>query len=300
MNDLAPKVRTTTGALREERMPATSRTPLLEVRDLTVEIARDGKKLRPVSRVSFSLEAGRTTALIGESGSGKTMIARSLIGLLPAGGHHSGEIRFGGRMVGDDGPLRFADLRGRHIAMIFQHPQSALNPVFQIGHQMEDIVRRNLPMSRRDAREHILGTLTAAGLDEPQRIFRAYPHQLSGGMAQRCMIALALSCRPQLIIADEPTSALDVCTGRQILQLIALLQRQHQFALLLISHDFLAVSALAHQVLVMRSSRIVDRGELQWLQKESRHPYTRFLIDSSLPSFLQQSRRQPQTQGGVL
>lgn len=256
---------------------------LLQVRKLTLRITHLDGEITPVNNVSFSVNTGETLAIVGESGSGKTMSALALLDLLPPGGRiSSGEILWQGEKWADPEINRLAKLRGRHIAIIFQDALSALNPVFRIGTQMVDILRRHFPHLRKTARDQALSLLAQVGLAEPARVFRAYPHQLSGGMAQRVMIALALSCRPRLIIADEPTTALDISTQCHILNLLRKMQNQHQFALILISHDISVVAAMADRVAVMRHGKIVEQGGVQDILTNPAHFYTRELLGAQI------------------
>ncbi|NIT59259.1 MAG: ATP-binding cassette domain-containing protein [Aliifodinibius sp.] len=256
---------------------------LLSVRDLTVNIDHWGKSFPVVDKVSFDLDHNQTFALIGESGSGKTMTALALMGLLPKSARiESGIIQYRGKTILPFGELSFHQLHGKHMVMIFQDPSAALNPVFSIGTQLSDVVKTHLNLTTMLARQHILDLFAKVGLPDPEWVYRAYPHQLSGGMAQRCMIALALSCNPQLIIADEPTSSLDVTTQMQILNLIRNLQNQHQFALLLISHNISLLYGLVDTVAVMKSGKILDMGTPGKILSYPSHQYTRKLVKATL------------------
>ncbi len=210
------------------------------------------------------------------------MTALALLGLLPAAAQQcSGEICFGNRRLSPDQPGSFARVRGREIAMIFQDAAAALNPVFRVGHQIDDVIRQHLRLSRRLVRRRTHSMLAQVGFDDPQRVYRAYPHQLSGGMAQRVMIAMAMSCNPRLLIADEPTTALDVTVQSRILSLIAQLQARHGFALLLVSHDIGVVARLADEILVMRAGKMVEVGAARDLLANPKHAYTRRLVQST-------------------
>lgn len=256
--------------------------PLLRVKNLTVHFDHPHSNVAILHNVCFDLQAGKTLALVGESGSGKTMTALALLGLLPKRAQQtSGEIWFGGKKITREGNQSFEKLRGKQIAMIFQEPGAALNPVFRVGGQIKDVIRTHLGCSSKTAKTRTIELLRTVGFVAPHVIYKAYPHQLSGGMAQRVMIAMALSCNPNLIIADEPTTALDVITQKQILKLIADLQEEHQFALLLISHDIKVVAALADSVVVMHHGKIVERGQTKQVLCHAREPYTRNLINSS-------------------
>jgi len=259
---------------------------LLKVKNLAIKISHPGGSFFPVRDVDFSIEAGETFAIVGESGSGKTMTALALLDLLPAAAQVvGGKIFWDGQQLLGDGKSQLSKLRGKHIAMIFQNAVSALNPVFRIGTQISDIIRTHLPMSRKAARQKALALFEQVGLNRPAQIFKAYPHQLSGGMAQRVMIAIALSCHAELIIADEPTTALDKTTQVQILRLLKRLQQEQRFGLLLISHDIGWVSAMADTVAVMKSGAFVEQGPAAQILQNPAHPYTQMLLDSvvSLP-----------------
>ncbi|HEX9653416.1 MAG TPA: ABC transporter ATP-binding protein [bacterium] len=249
---------------------------LLRVRNLCVHVQSSSQSVFSVQDVFFDIHPAETVALVGESGSGKTLTALALLGLLPNAAHQTaGEILFKGKQ------LPSARLRGRHVAMIFQNPSAALNPVIRVGHQIEDVIRTHLRLSAKQAKGETLNLLKLAGLIDGGWVYRAYPHQLSGGMAQRVMIAMALSCKPDLIIADEPTTALDVITQNQILAQIRALQAEHGFALLLISHDMNVVARLADTIVVMRAGRMVESGPAQQLLHDPQHTYTRTLLNAT-------------------
>jgi len=214
------------------------------------------------------------------------MTALTLLDLLPAAARVvGGNVFWDGQQLLGNGKSQLSKLRGRHIAMIFQNAVSALNPVFRIGAQISDIIRTHLPMSRKAARQKALALFEQVGLNRPAQIFAAYPHQLSGGMSQRVMIAIALSCHAELIIADEPTTALDKTTQVQILRLLKRLQQEQRFGLMLISHDIGWVSAMADTVAVMKSGAFVEQGPAARILQNPAHSYTKMLLESvvSLP-----------------
>ena len=253
---------------------------LLCVRNLTIEIGQLNNKFFPVQDINFEIDFGKTLALVGESGSGKTLTALALLGLLPKQARQvNGEIYFKNQLVSAEDNFQFQALRGKHIAMLFQNALSALNPVFRIGTQLIDVLKTNQNLTYQAAKSNIFELFDQVGLDEHERIFTAYPHQLSGGMAQRVLIAMALSCRPELIIADEPTTALDVSTQTQILQLISSLQKSYNFSMLLISHDLHVVSTLADYIMVMRNGKILEENLTELLFASPQHPYTRELVE---------------------
>jgi len=250
--------------------------PLLQIKNLSVQTALPSKNTVLLDNVSFTINPGETTALLGESGSGKTLTALAVMDLLPEDVQQvSGEIIFRGLPLTRIGKNSFAALRGKQISMIFQEPVSALNPVFKIGDQLTAVIRTNSGLSISDARAKALECLQEVGLPQAQRLLHHYPHQLSGGMAQRIMIAMALSCRPALIIADEPTTALDVTTQLKILNLMVELQKKHTFALLIISHDMRIVSALAGSVVILKKGKVVYQGNLDQLLKNGASEYIR-------------------------
>jgi peptide/nickel transport system ATP-binding protein len=270
----------------------------LEVRGLTVELPTAGGWVRPVNDVSFALGEGETLGIVGESGSGKTMLSLALMGLEPHGARHTGEawlnLRGGGASSGGkNGGARNAtrenllgisqdemrELRGRQIAMIFQEPMTALNPVLRIGAQVEEAIRVHEPRaSESEIQRRALEALERAALNDPARRARQYPHQLSGGLRQRVMIAMALAAGPGVLIADEPTTALDVTVQKQILELLAKLRRELQLSMLFITHDLGVVAQVAGRVAVMYAGRIVEEGPVAEVLRAPRHPYTEGLL----------------------
>lgn len=267
-------------------MDACSRSqsqPLLRVRNLSVVFKQPHLTFLALQKVSFDLQSGETLALVGESGSGKTMIALALLGLLSQTAEQvNGEIWFAGKQLDCRHKKSFEGVRGSQIATIFQEPAAALNPVFQVGKQIADVIKTHRKLSHKVAKDRVLQIFEQVRLPDPVWVYGSYPHQLSGGMAQRVMIAMALSCEPRLIIADEPTTALDVTTQLQILKLITNLQREHGFALLLISHDITVVAKLADSIAVMRAGTIIERGKTTELMIRPRELYTRKLIQANL------------------
>lgn len=255
---------------------------LLEVRDLRTEFATDDGSFRAVDGVSFSVDTGRTLAIVGESGCGKSVTALSIMGLVPnpPGRITGGSIRLDGReLVG--APARdLLDLRGNGMAMIFQEPMTSLNPAFTIGEQIVEGLQRHQPLSRAQARERALEVLRLVRMPAPEQRFDEHPHKLSGGMRQRAMIAMALACRPRLLIADEPTTALDVTIQAQILELVNTLQQETGTAVILITHDLGVVAEVADDVAVMYAGRIVEQAPVQALFDQPQHPYTIGLLGS--------------------
>jgi oligopeptide transport system ATP-binding protein len=255
--------------------------PLLRVRDLTTRFRTDRGVVTAVDRVSFDLAAGETLAVVGESGSGKSVTALSILRLIPRpGAIESGEVVFDGRdLLALDEPSMRA-IRGNRLAMVFQEPMSALNPALTIGLQTAEPIRHHhrTPWSRALAQAKSL--LASVRIPDAEHRLGAYPHQLSGGMRQRAMIAMALGCRPKLIIADEPTTALDVTVQAQILDLLKELTEQTGAALMLITHDLGVVARYADRVAVMYAGRIVETATAAALYASPRHPYTRGLLAS--------------------
>jgi peptide/nickel transport system ATP-binding protein len=260
---------------------------LLSVQDLRVAFRMgrvDGvvQRAQAVGRdeqgVSFELAENRTLALVGESGSGKSVTAMSIPGLLPDNAEHSGRILWRGRDLLQATPAQLRALRGREIACVFQDPMSSLNPVLSIGRQLTEPLRRHLGLGRRAALQRAEALLAEVGLSEPQRRLAAYAHELSGGQQQRVMIAMALACEPRLLIADEPTTALDVTIQRQILQLLATLQRRHRMSMLFISHDLGVVGEIADEVVVMRDGLVREAGAAARIFGAPQDAYTRALL----------------------
>ncbi len=256
--------------------------PLLEVSDLRVTF---GAEVTAVDGVSFRLAPGEVLGVVGESGCGKTALARSVIGLNRTGPHCrvAGHVRFRDRdLIGLD-ERRLRAVRGREISMIFQDPLTSLNPLQRIGTQVREVLHAHLRLSRAAGRARAIELLRLVGIPHPEDRIDAYPHQFSGGMRQRVMIALAIACDPSLLIADEPTTALDVTTQMQILNLLADLRRRTGMAMILITHDFGVVAEVADRVLVMYAGRCVEAGDVGEIFRNPRHPYTAALL-ASIPS----------------
>ncbi|MGH7786396.1 MAG: ABC transporter ATP-binding protein [Candidatus Binatia bacterium] len=254
---------------------------LLEIRDLRTSFVTAAGTAHAVDGVSLSLEAGATLGLVGESGCGKTMTALSIMRLVPAPGRIAGgSIEFDGQDVLALAEPAMRALRGGRIGMIFQEPMTALNPVFTVGDQIDEAIRLHRTIDRRAARAETVELLRLVEMAEPEQRAAAYPHQLSGGMRQRVMIAMALACAPRLLIADEPTTALDVTIQAQILDLLAELQRRLGMALLLVTHDLGIVAERADHVAIMYAGRVVEQGRAADVFRQPLHPYTRGLLDS--------------------
>ncbi len=259
---------------------------LLEVRGLTVELPTPQGWVRPVNDVSLSIAPGETLGLVGESGSGKTMLSLALLGLLPPGARASGEAWFGAngrrRNLVTLSEREFPAVRGREIAMVFQEPMTALNPVLRVGAQIEEAIRAHNPqLSASETQRRALEALARARVPEPELRARQFPHQLSGGLRQRALIAMALAAGPQLVIADEPTTALDVTVQKEILELLARLRAELGLALLFITHDLGVVAQVAGRLAVMYAGRIVEMGPANEVLRGPRHPYTEGLLRAS-------------------
>ena len=275
---------------------------LLEVRNLTVELATPAGWVRPVNGVSLRISAGESLGLVGESGSGKTMLALALMGLLPDGARVTGEVWLGAETAAPTGRTSPASteaqasgknltalsehewraVRGREIAMVFQEPMTSLNPVMRVGAQIAEAIRAHEPqMDTAEVQRRVLAALERAAVPEPRDRAAQFPHQLSGGLRQRAMIAMALAGGPRLLIADEPTTALDVTVQKQILDLLDKLRRDLQLGLLFITHDLAVVAEVAGRVAVMYAGRIVEEGPAREVLARPRHPYTEGLLAAS-------------------
>jgi peptide/nickel transport system ATP-binding protein len=266
--------------------------PFLEVVDLKVHFPTDDGLVKSVDGLSFALDRGSTLGIVGESGSGKSVTSLAIMGLhtRPAseqsrpGAQLSGEIYLDGEELLSKTPEYVRSLRGKRMAMIFQDPLSAMNPYYTVGKQIIEAYRIHNPVNKKVARKHAIDMLGRVGIPEPSRRIDAYPHQFSGGMRQRAMIAMALSCDPDLLIADEPTTALDVTVQAQILDLIRDLQREFNSSVVLITHDLGVVAEIADDVLVMYAGRAVEYGSADQLFNRPAHPYTWGLL-GSVPRF---------------
>ena len=261
---------------------------ILDVRDLSVEFASPSGAVRVIDKLSFDLKAGETLCIAGESGSGKSVTALSLMGLLPKPGGRvaEGSAHFLGRDLLKLGDTEMSDLRGNEIAMIFQEPMTSLNPVISVGTQLTEGLVRHLGLSKAAARARALEALEAVRMSEPARRLKQYPHELSGGMRQRVMIAMAMALKPKILIADEPTTALDVTIQAQILELMATLQRETGTAIIMITHDMGVVAEIADRVVVMKKGEAVERGPTEAIFAHQTHAYTKALL-AAVPSFNQ-------------
>ncbi len=254
---------------------------LLEVRDLHSYFFLDEGDLRAVNGVSFTVDLGETVALVGESGCGKTIVALSLLNLIqPPGRVVSGQILFDGKDVRRMSPEELRRIRGGGIGMIFQEPSAALNPVHSVGRQIADVVALHQRLGGGAAWREAVRLLAEVGIPEPEKRARAYPFELSGGMQQRALIAVALAGQPKLLIADEPTTALDLTVQAEILELLARLQEQYRMAILIITHDIGVVAEVAQRVMVMYAGRLVEVADAADLFRDPRHPYSSGLLSA--------------------
>jgi peptide/nickel transport system ATP-binding protein len=267
---------------------------LLDVKNLTTHFITDEGVVRAVDGVDFHIDRGETLGVVGESGCGKSVTALSIMRLIPQppGRIVRGHIAYDGRNLLDLSPSQMRRIRGKEISMIFQEPMTSLNPVFTVGEQIAEALRLHEGLGRRDAMDRAVEMLRLVHIPNAERRAREYPHQLSGGMRQRVMIAMALSCSPKLLIADEPTTALDVTIQAQILELLNELKAKLGMAVMLITHDMGVIAETAQRVIVMYAAQIVEEASVQDLFKEPLHPYTQGLLRSIPRIDLAAARRQ--------
>ncbi|MGC8491014.1 MAG: ABC transporter ATP-binding protein [Syntrophobacteraceae bacterium] len=256
-------------------------SPLLEVQELKTFFMTEAGVARAVDSVSFEISERQVLGIVGESGCGKSVCALSILRLVPAPGVIAGgNILFGGRDLLTVPEMEMQEIRGNEISMIFQEPMTSLNPVFRVGDQVAEVLLRHRDISRKEAQLRAIELLGMAGIPSPELRMRDYPHQMSGGMRQRAMIAMAIACNPRLIIADEPTTALDVTIQAQILALLDSLRETHSMAILLITHDLGVIAEAADEVIVMYTGRIVERALVGEIFENPLHPYTQGLMRS--------------------
>ncbi|NND93201.1 MAG: ABC transporter ATP-binding protein [Granulosicoccus sp.] len=272
--------------------------PLLDVRNLSVDFKTSNGQFRAVDRVDVQVDVGDVLAIVGESGSGKSVSMLAVMGLLPwTASITADSMRFDGLDLATAEPRQRRAIIGKDVAMIFQEPMSSLNPCFTVGFQLREALKAHLPLSRRERQRRAVELLEQVGLPEPERRLNAFPHQLSGGMCQRVMIAMAIACKPKLLIADEPTTALDVTIQAQILELLLELQKNTGMALVLITHDMGVVAETARRVSVQYAGQKVEEQEVQALFANPHHPYTSALL-AALPERAT-TRRLPSIPGVV-
>ena len=279
--------------------PAAARY-LLEVKNLRTYFDVDDGEFRAVDGVSFAIEPGRTLGIVGESGCGKSVTALSVMGLIPSppGRIAGGEIVFEGVDLRKLRPAEMRERRGNQISMIFQEPMTSLNPAFTVGDQIVEVILRHRPVTKQQATAHAIEMLRRVRIPSPERRFEDYPHKLSGGMRQRVMIAMALACDPQLLIADEPTTALDVTIQAQILDLMRRLRDETGAAIMVITHDLGVIAEIAHEVIVMYAGRVIERAEVGALFRDPQHPYTIGLL-GSIPRLTTEQARLTTIEGVV-
>lgn len=254
---------------------------LLEVESLAVEFETRSGVVKALDDISFTLRRGEILGVVGESGSGKSVLSYALMGLLdPAARRPSGRIAFGGQQL-DLAGRAVAALRGRELSMIFQSPRTALNPIRKVGRQIEDVLRRHGAVTQRQARRAAVSALARVRIPDPERRYRAYPFELSGGMCQRVMIAMALACEPSLLIADEPTTGLDVTTQAVVMDLVRDIARERRMATILITHDLALAGEYCDRILVMHAGHIVEAAPAEAFPARLRHPYARRLFAST-------------------
>jgi oligopeptide/dipeptide ABC transporter ATP-binding protein len=269
-----------------------SHKKLIELKDLSVHFFTDRGVVPSVNQVSYSIYEGETLGLVGESGCGKSVTAHSIMRLIPQppGRIVGGEILYRGENLVESTSARMREIRGNEISMIFQEPMTSLNPVFTVGNQISEAILLHTELDEDESRQLGIEMLAKVGIPSPEMRIDEYPHQMSGGMKQRVMIAMALSCNPRLLIADEPTTALDVTIQAQILELVYNLQQESQMSVLLITHDLAVVAEVCDRVVVMYASRIVEIADVVKLFENPRHPYTQGLF-SSIPNLDEEQSR---------
>jgi oligopeptide/dipeptide ABC transporter ATP-binding protein len=271
-----------TDAVESPARVATIETPLLEVENLRVDFFTRRGVVQAVRGVSYRLDRGETLGIVGESGSGKSVMAQTLLGLVELPGKITGgDVRWKGDSLVHDAAGTLSKVRGREIAMVFQDPMTSLNPLFTVGTQISEVCRRHLDASKKQAHERAVELLDLVGIANPAKRVKQYPHEMSGGMRQRVLIAMALACEPELLVADEPTTALDVTIQAQILELVADLQQRLGLAVLLITHDLGVVAGLCDRVAVMYAGKMVEIAGADELFAEPAHPYTAGLLNST-------------------
>ena len=255
---------------------------LLTVKELCVDFKTQKGLVRAVDHISFSIKEGETLGIVGESGCGKSVTSLAILGLIPRppGFISHGNIQFNGSELVGLSESEYRKIRGSQISMIFQEPMTALNPVFRVGNQMRDVFLTHKKLNESEIRKQSIEILASVGIPSPEKRIDEYPHQLSGGMRQRVMIAMALICRPKLLIADEPTTALDVTTQAQVMEEIKKLQNAYQMALILVTHDLGVIAETCERVVVMYCGKIVEIATTKDLFKNPKHPYTKGLLES--------------------
>jgi peptide/nickel transport system ATP-binding protein len=283
-----------------DKHPMPHDIPLLWVEDLKIYFQTDGERARAVDGISFEVRQKQTVCIVGESGCGKTVSALSILGLIPSppGEITGGKILFSGQNLLEFTEKEMQKIRGNQISMVFQEPLTSLNPVFTIEDQLGEAVRTHKSIDADELNRYCIQLLNDVGIPSPEQRLNDYPHQLSGGQRQRVMIAMALSCDPDLMIADEPTTALDVTVQAQILELLRSIQQKRSMSILYISHDLGVVSAIAHRIYVMYAGIIAEQGDTDQIFRSPRHPYTQGLL-ASLPGLSKRGKRLYSIPGSV-
>ncbi|WML57153.1 ABC transporter ATP-binding protein [Neobacillus sp. PS2-9] len=274
--------------------------PLLEVRNLETAFDIEGTDYNAVDNVSFTVKPRQIVGVVGESGCGKSVMSLSIMKLLPKGigKVKSGEIIFDGVNLEKMNESQINKIRGKDVSMIFQEPMTSLNPVFTIGYQLQEVLFNHMKISKQEARQKAIALLKSVGISRPEKIVDEYPHQLSGGMRQRVMIAIAIACQPKLLIADEPTTALDVTVQAQILELLKDIQSVNDMSVILITHDLGVVAEMCDEVIVMYAGKIVERTDVDTLFHNPKHPYTTLLL-GAIPKMEETEERLSSIQGIV-
>jgi peptide/nickel transport system ATP-binding protein len=283
-----------------EKLSQLKEAPLLEVKKLETAFNIEGKDYNAIDNVSFKVKPRQIVGIVGESGCGKSVLSLSILQLLPKGigKVKAGEIIFDGVNLEKMSESQINKIRGREISIIFQEPMTSLNPVFSIGFQLQEVFFNHLKISKSEARLKSIALLKSVGISRPDKIVDEYPHRLSGGMRQRVMIAMAIACRPKLLIADEPTTALDVTVQAQILELLKDIQEINDMSVILITHDLGVVAEMCDEVIVMYAGKIVERTSVDTLFYNPKHPYTKLLLDA-IPKMDEAEERLSSIQGIV-
>lgn len=274
--------------------------PLLEVKKLQTAFDIDGTDYNAVDHVSFNVMPGKIIGIVGESGCGKSVLSLSIMKLLPKGSGKikSGEVIFDGVNLEKMSESQINKIRGKDVSMIFQEPMTSLNPVFTIGYQLQEVLFNHTKITKKEARLKSIALLKSVGISRPEKLVDEYPHQLSGGMRQRVMIAIAIACQPRLLIADEPTTALDVTVQAQILELLKDIQAVNDMSVILITHDLGVIAEMCDEVMVMYAGRIVERTDVDTLFHNPKHPYTSLLL-GAIPKMDGQEERLSSIKGIV-
>ncbi|NHC42332.1 ABC transporter ATP-binding protein [Bacillus sp. MM2020_1] len=274
--------------------------PLLEVKNLQTAFDIDGTDYNAVDNVSFKVKPGQIVGIVGESGCGKSVMSLSIIKLLPkeSGKIKSGEVIFDGLNLEKMSESQINKIRGKDVSMIFQEPMTSLNPVFTIGYQLQEVLFNHLKIRKQEARLKSIALLKSVGISRPEKLIDEYPHQLSGGMRQRVMIAIAIACQPKLLIADEPTTALDVTVQAQILELLKEIQAVNDMSVILITHDLGIIAEMCDEVMIMYAGRIIEHTDVDTLFHNPKHPYTSLLL-GAIPKMDGQEERLSSIKGIV-